>query len=70
VAGHVAVRLAVHGAVRRVLPSGASLAPATWLLPVRDALSLVLWAASFLGRTVRWGQHRFAVDGRGRIESC
>jgi ceramide glucosyltransferase len=65
---HVAARLAVHGAVRGALPSARQApARAVWLLPVRDALSFVLWAVSFMGRTVRWGQNRFVVDGRGRI---
>ena len=36
-------------------------------LAVRDLFSLVLWAASFTGRTVRWGRHRFVVDGWGRL---
>jgi len=68
-AAHVSARLAVHRAVGAALPSAGRVS--TWavgLLPVRDALSLVLWAASFLGRTVRWGRHRLAVDGMGRIE--
>ena len=64
---HGAARLAVHGAVRSALPS-ASRARAVWLLPVRDVLSFVLWAASFMGRTVRWGPHSFAMDYQGRIE--
>jgi ceramide glucosyltransferase len=68
-AAHVAVRLAVHRAVGPALPSAGRFSTRTvWLLPLRDALSLVLWAASFLGRTVRWGRHRFAVDDTGRIE--
>ena len=75
-AAHAALRIAVHRAVRRSLrgrPSAAAEGdvaawPTAWLLPVRDALSVVLWAASFLGRTVRWGGHRFAVDRRGSID--
>ena len=68
-AAHVAVRLAVHRAVGPALPSAGRFSTrSVWLLPVRDALSLVLWAVSFLGRTVRWGRHRFAVDDMGRIE--
>jgi ceramide glucosyltransferase len=67
---HVAARLMVGGAARAVLPR--SEYASRWsalLLPARDALSLVLWATSFMGRTVRWGRDRFAVDGRGRIEA-
>jgi ceramide glucosyltransferase len=65
-AAHVAARLAVHVAARRALGTRET-APAAWLLPVRDLLSLVLWAASFMGRTVRWGRHRFVVDALGRL---
>ena len=63
---HVATRGAVLLSARRTLRTGRR-APAAWLLPVRDVLSLVLWAASFTGRTVRWGRHRFVVDALGRL---
>lgn len=32
-----------------------------WLIPVRDFLSLGVWGASLLGRTVRWRERRFRV---------
>jgi ceramide glucosyltransferase len=72
---HAGVRVLVHRAVRAALSrpgaiqqgEGARL-PTAWLLPARDLLSFALWAASFMGRTVRWGGHRFAVDRHGRIE--
>lgn len=35
-----------------------------WLIPVRDSLSLGVWCASLLGRTVRWRERRFRVGGR------
>jgi ceramide glucosyltransferase len=45
--------------------------PVTWrhlcLVPVRDALSLAVWALSFLGRTVHWAGHRFRVDKDGKL---
>ena len=41
-----------------------------WLVPVRDALSLAIWALSFLGRTVYWGGRRFRVDREGRLTSA
>ena len=65
---HVAARLAVHRAAQGALAGDERrrAAPA-WLLPVRDALSLVLWAAAFTGRTVRWGPHRFVIDLVGRL---
>ena len=65
-AGHVTARLTVHVAARRTLGTRDT-APSPWLLPVRDLFSLVLWAASFTGRTVRWGRHRFVVDAWGRL---
>jgi ceramide glucosyltransferase len=65
-AAHGASRLAVHVAARRTLASRGP-APTAWLLPARDLLSLVLWAASFTGRTVRWGRRRFTVDLLGRL---
>lgn len=38
-----------------------------WLLPLRDALSFAVFAASFCGRSVRWRGHRMRVGPRGRI---
>jgi ceramide glucosyltransferase len=63
-AAHAAIRLAVHRAAGRALGATPS---APWLLPARDLLSLVLWAAAFTGRTVYWGHHRFVVDVLGRL---
>jgi ceramide glucosyltransferase len=37
------------------------------LVPVRDTLSLAIWAASFLGRTVQWAGQRFRVDRQGKM---
>ena len=39
----------------------------TWLVPVRDVLSFALWALSFVGREVRWGDERFSVDAEGKL---
>ena len=70
VGAHAVARLMVRREVRTVLPSSARASRwTTLLLPVRDALSFVLWATSFMGRTVRWGRDRFVVDRRGRILS-
>ena len=61
---HTLLRLAVHRQAHRALGTR----PARfWLLPVRDALSMVLWAAAFTGRTVRWGRQQFMVDLLGRL---
>jgi len=38
-----------------------------WLLPLRDALSFVLFIASFCGRGVQWRGHQLQVGPRGRI---
>ena len=64
-AAHVGVRLALHVGARRAL--GQERPASLWLLPARDALSLVLWAAAFTGRTVRWGGRRFVIDVFGRL---
>jgi ceramide glucosyltransferase len=66
-AAHAGVRLAVHDVARRALSSRAPGWSHAALLPLRDALSIVLWAAAFTGRTVRWGPHRFVVDLFGRL---
>jgi ceramide glucosyltransferase len=33
-----------------------------WLVPLRDALALLLWVASFIGRTVSWRGDRFRLQ--------
>ena len=38
-----------------------------WLLPVRDALSLAVFVASFFGRKVSWRDQLFHVDASGRM---
>jgi ceramide glucosyltransferase len=38
-----------------------------WLLPVRDALSFVVFVASFFGRTVFWRDQVFHVGASGRM---
>ncbi len=37
------------------------------LLPCKDALSFALWAASFLGRRVRWQGRAYRVDPLGKL---
>lgn len=41
--------------------------PAPWVAPLRDFLSFGLWAASLVGRSVRWRGARLAVDTRGEV---
>jgi ceramide glucosyltransferase len=58
------LRVAVHALVPSWLglPSGR----APWLVPLRDAMSLVVWATSLFGSTVEWrGQHMSV--GRGGL---
>jgi ceramide glucosyltransferase len=38
-----------------------------WLLPVRDALSLAVFIASFFGRTVFWRDQSFHLEASGRM---
>jgi ceramide glucosyltransferase len=64
--GLIGIRLAATVVFARVLDL-----PVDWrslcLVPVRDTLSLVVWAQSFLGRTVHWAGQRFRVDREGRL---
>jgi ceramide glucosyltransferase len=41
-----------------------------WLLPVRDALSFVVFIASFCGRSVSWRDQVFQVDQGGRMTAA
>lgn len=61
----LALRLAVHYTVRASLGIAEPARP--WLVPLRDALCFVVWAASFWGRTVRWRGRTFSVDSDGRL---
>jgi ceramide glucosyltransferase len=38
-----------------------------WLLPLRDALSFVVFLGSFCGRSVSWRDHLFRVEPDGRL---
>jgi ceramide glucosyltransferase len=40
-----------------------------WLLPVRDAMSMVVWVASYFGKTVVWRGERFTLR-KGEISSA
>ncbi len=57
-------RLLLHLEVvsRFAAPRGTS-----WLIPPREALSLGIWAASFMGRRVTWRGQDFAVRQDGRL---
>jgi ceramide glucosyltransferase len=47
-----ALRFALAGAARRAFGAGGPTRP--WLVPLRDALGLAVWAAAYAGRGVRW----------------
>jgi ceramide glucosyltransferase len=57
------LRLAVHALVPSALGLRAGRAP--WLVPLRDALSLAVWATSFFGSAVEWRGRRMSVGPGG-----
>ena len=61
----LAARLSLHWVVRRRDSALSHL----WLLPVRDALGLMLWAWSFVTRRVQWRYDRFLVRRDGSAQS-
>jgi ceramide glucosyltransferase len=40
-----------------------------WLLPLRDAMSMAVWVASYFGKTVVWRGARFLLH-KGTIKSA
>jgi ceramide glucosyltransferase len=38
-----------------------------WLAPVWDVYAFAVWAASYLGKEVRWRDRRLSIDAQGRI---
>ncbi|WP_170984514.1 bacteriohopanetetrol glucosamine biosynthesis glycosyltransferase HpnI [Rhodoligotrophos defluvii] len=62
----VALRMASCGAIAGLLGDREVLR-ALWLLPLRDCLGLVSWAAALTKRTFVWRGHRFSLDRHGRI---
>lgn len=61
----IALRTALHYAARAAL--GATRSGGLWLIPVRDLLSLAVWATSFFGRSVRWRNAQVAVAADGQL---
>jgi len=59
-------RLGTAAVISRMLGDRESLR-ALWLLPFRDFLGLVSWAAALSKRTFLWRGNRFRLDRRGRI---
>jgi ceramide glucosyltransferase len=53
--------------MRQVDKAAGSPREAWWLMPVRDILSFVIFAASFFGRKVEWRGARFRVGQHGKL---
>jgi len=58
----VLLRLAVHYLARKAL--GVKRRDDAVLIPLRDFLSLALWATSFFGKRVRWREHTYSLGSR------
>ncbi|HYL81586.1 MAG TPA: bacteriohopanetetrol glucosamine biosynthesis glycosyltransferase HpnI [Candidatus Acidoferrum sp.] len=41
--------------------------PSALLVPVRDVLSFILWALSFLGQDIRWSGRRLRIQADGKL---
>ena len=65
-AGHLVLRYGTHVFLHRTLRLSVA-GYSAWLVPIRDVLSFILWALSFLGQSVRWNGHRFRVQADGRL---
>ncbi|HEY1258076.1 MAG TPA: bacteriohopanetetrol glucosamine biosynthesis glycosyltransferase HpnI [Stellaceae bacterium] len=64
----LAITLVLRLATARVIAAALRIsAPRLWLLPARDALSFVVFVASFFGRTVFWRDQHFRVEPSGRM---
>jgi len=61
----IIVRLLMHVVARRKLQSVE--APMPWLLPLRDLMCFMVWAASFLGRNVSWRNNKFSLQSDGQM---
>lgn len=63
----VALRLGLYAALAPVTGVGArGLAPLL-LIPVRDLLGLVIWVASYFGKSVRWRTQQLEIRDQGRL---
>ena len=62
----IAVRLASLVAILRLLRE-TDTQRHLWLVPLKDLVASVMWAAAFLGRTVEWSDQMFRVERDGRM---
>jgi ceramide glucosyltransferase len=60
----VAFRVAVHVWAHRALRVPGRCAP--WLVPLREALSVLVWAGGLVGTSARWRQARVSTRADGR----
>ncbi|MSU36806.1 MAG: hypothetical protein EXS36_17250 [Pedosphaera sp.] len=67
VVGIVYLRMITATFLRRRLGDPASVWKWCWLAPVKDLLTVLLWAAAFLGNTVTWRGNHFFVQPDGRL---
>lgn len=61
----LSLRVALHNAADPAL--GVRKAGSVFLIPLRDSLSLAVWAAAFFDRRVVWREQRLSLDPQGRI---
>lgn len=61
----LAIRAAVHIAVRRVPGHADRRRASVWLIPFRDFWSAAVWVLSYTGRTVTWRGRKLWVGGDG-----
>ena len=60
-----ALRVALHAEGRKTFAPENR--PAPWLVPVREALGVAVWAAAFLGGSVRWRGADYGLEATGRM---
>jgi len=63
-----AIRLSISTIFSRCFVRDALFPRWLWLLPLRDLLSFICWALSFLGNRVEWRGSRFVLKPGGKIE--
>jgi ceramide glucosyltransferase len=65
-AAAIGLRLALHYAARAALDVRER-TDTLWLVPLRDALNVAIWFASFFGRSVRWRASQVTVSPDGQM---
>ena len=65
-AGAAVLRLLMAWSVGHRVLRDARLARRLWLLPLRDGIAMLLWAASFAGHTIIWRGEKFVLN-KGRL---